>query len=159
MRKLLTLIAAALILAGSYYIAFGVPEQLEEALGITSDSGDTAGQQAGQQAGARKGGPGGGRGGSRGTTVVMTPLELRPYEDILRAIGSASALRSANVISNAAGEVVQTNLTPNQQVAVGDVLVQLDARTQAFNLEIAQTEFDQAKGTVERYERLKDSGN
>src|SRR5690606_24198979 len=86
-------------------------------------------------------------------------LELQPYENILRAVGSAEAFRSAVVLANATGEVIETNLAANLYVSAGDVLVRLDARTEVLNLEIAQAELDQARQTVERYERLAGSGS
>lgn len=93
------------------------------------------------------------------TTVALTPLEMQPYEDILRAIGSADALRRASVIPKVSGEVVETNLTANLDVSAGDVLVQLDAKTEMYNLEIAEAELEQARDKVLRYERLRESGN
>lgn len=151
MRKLVTLMASVLILIGSYFAAFGVPASLGVIPGVESVSGTETGKAAGRP-------PGGPRGGAV-TTVVTAPLDMQPYEDILRAVGSATALHRSNVIANAAGEVVETNLTANQQVAAGDVLVRLDARTQLLDLEIAQAELKQATDTVLRYERLQASGN
>jgi RND family efflux transporter MFP subunit len=44
-------------------------------------------------------------------------------------------------------------------VSAGDVLLRLDARTQALNVEIAQANLDQARDTVTRYERIRAGGN
>lgn len=151
MRKLVTLIASMLILAGSYFWVFGVPASLGVVPGAESVGGTGTDKGAGR--------PSGGPRGAAMTTVVTAPLDMQPYEDILRAVGSAIALHRSTVIANATGEVVEISLTANQEVAAGDVLVRLDARTQLLDLEIAQAELKQATDTVLRYERLQASGN
>jgi len=156
MRTFVTLIIAALILTGSYFIAFGVPASLGPVSGVEGESGE---QTSNPERGARAGRPAGGQRGASATTVVLTPLERQPYEDVLRAIGTAKAVRSADVVADASGEVTEINLPANGHVSAGDVLVQLDARTEVFNLEIAQTEFEQARDVTQRYERLQATGN
>ncbi|WP_412050074.1 efflux RND transporter periplasmic adaptor subunit [Hoeflea sp. Naph1] len=156
MRRLVTLIVSAAILAGAYFIAFGVPASL----GVSSETQTAGGQREGRA--DKSTSPAGRAGGPRGantTTVVLSPLQKQPYEDILRAVGSADAVRSASVISNVSGDVIETNLSANKEVSAGDVLVQLDARTEMYNLEIAQAELEQARDKVLRYERLLASGN
>ncbi|TYB85770.1 efflux RND transporter periplasmic adaptor subunit [Oceaniovalibus sp. ACAM 378] len=156
MRKFVTLVVAALIVAGSYFVAFGVPASLGVISGIETEGGVQATKTA---AGPQAGRPAGRSGGGSATTVVLTPLELQPYEDILRAIGSAKALHSADVVANASGAVTEINLAANRQVSAGDVLVQLEARTEVFSLEIAQTELDQTRDIIQRYERLQATRN
>lgn len=156
MRLFLTLITSGLILTAAYFVAFGLPPFLSVVSGIETTGNAQAGKTA---SGSPNDGPRDVTGRANSTTVVLTPLELQPYADILRAIGRADALRSANVIAKVAGEVIETNLTANDQVEAGDVLMQLDPRSEAFNLEIAQAELDQATETVERYARLQGSGN
>lgn len=144
MRNFLTLVVAMAILAGAYVMTFGLPFAAAPVA-----TGDVA-------AAAAPRGPGG---GSRATTVVTAPLELRPYESVLNAIGTASALRSINVVSDTAGEVIEANLTANRDVEAGEILVRFDDRILALNLEIAQANLDQALDTVSRYERLRAGGN
>lgn len=86
-------------------------------------------------------------------------LEVRPYESVIGAVGTASALRSADVVSDVAGTVVETNLIANREVAAGDVLLRLDARAEVLNLEVATAQLEQAIATVARYERLQATGN
>lgn len=151
MRKIVSVMASVLILTGSYFAAFGVPASLGVIPGAESVSGTETNKGAGRlQRGSR---------GAGATTVVTAPLDMQPYEDVLRAVGSATALHRSNVIANAAGEVVEINLTANRDVTAGDVLVRLDARTQLLDLEIAQAELKQATDTVLRYERLRARGN
>jgi RND family efflux transporter MFP subunit len=156
LRRVVTLIVSALIVAGAYFVTFGVPSSF----GGLSAPETAGGAQAGRAAGGpTPGGAGGGQRGSRATTVGVTALDMQPYENILQAVGSADALRSASVISNVSGQIIEANLMANQEVSAGDVLVQLDARTEAFNLEIAQADLDQALEKVLRYEKLGAAGN
>ena len=152
MKKILTALVAMAIIAGAYVWSFGVPD----ALSITATS-DTAAPQAqggqGGQGGPRRGGGGG------ATTVVLTPLELHPYEDVFRAVGSSEAVSSATVSADVSGRVVAVNLAANTEVTQGDILVELDARAATLTLQIAENELVQAADTVTRYERLQQTGN
>ncbi|BDY17333.1 MexH family multidrug efflux RND transporter periplasmic adaptor subunit (plasmid) [Sulfitobacter pontiacus] len=100
-----------------------------------------------------------GRACTGATSVVTTALEQRPYEVTLYATGTASSLRSADVVTETAGTVVETRLAANREVEQGEVLVRLDARTQELNLEIARANLQQATDTVDRYDRLRAGGN
>ncbi|OSP54369.1 efflux RND transporter periplasmic adaptor subunit [Pseudoruegeria sp. SK021] len=164
MRRLLTLVVATATLAGAYVVTFGVPAPLLAM--VTSETGTlSTGSQAGSTeapsgvatGGRPGGGPGGGR--SRTTTVVTTALEMRPYDSILNAIGTASARHSVDVRSDTAGTVIETHLSANRDVEEGDVLVRFDARTEALNLVIAQAELEQTQDIVDRYERLRQNGS
>jgi RND family efflux transporter MFP subunit len=84
---------------------------------------------------------------------------MQPYENIFQAVGSADALRSVNVIANVSGQVVESNLVANLEIAAQDVLVQLDAGTETFNLEIAQADLEQVREKLLRYEKLSATGN
>ena len=152
MKKILTALVAIAIIAGAYFWSFGVPD----ALSITATS-DTAAPQApggqGGQGGPRRGGGGG------ATTVVLTPLELHPYEDVFRAVGSSEAVSSAIVSADVSGRIVAVNLAANTEVTQGDILVELDARAATLTLQIAENELVQASDTVTRYERLQQTGN
>lgn len=157
MRIVISFITSALILAGFYFVAFGVPESLSGFWG-----GEAVGSTTTAAADQEKSRPGGGRSrpnGDNATVVVLTAPETQPYDDVLQAIGTAEAIRSADLVANVSGEVIETNLTANTHASEGDMLVQLDARVEALNLEIAEAELVQANDTAERYERLQESGN
>ena len=150
MRKFVSLLVAVGLLFGAYAITFGLP-----GTDATSEAAQPQSAADGRPAG---GPPGGGR--ARGaTSVVTTALEQRPYEVTLYATGTASSLRSADVVTETAGTVVETRLTANRDVEQGEVLVRLDARTQELNLEIARANLQQATDTVARYDRLRAGGN
>ncbi|MEO9779183.1 MAG: efflux RND transporter periplasmic adaptor subunit [Sedimentitalea sp.] len=139
------------ILAASYVLSFGVPASVSDYLGL--DRAETSATATNGAGGPRR------AGGNRSTAVVLTPLVEEPYEDVLRAVGSATALQRADVTATVSGEVVHTNLTANTTVNAGDILLELDPRTQELNLEIALAELEQASDTVSRYERLNTTGS
>ena len=149
MKKLLYAIFSLIIIAGAYSVAFGVPDQIARLWGgsatVTAD--------------APKDARSGSRGQGRPTTVVLTPLEAREYTLVLRTVGSAVSLRRTEVIAVDAGEVAETALRANTMVETGDVLVQLDDRTERLELEIAEATRDQAQATVTRYEGLRTTGS
>lgn len=152
MKTILYVMASVAIVAAAYVWSFGVP-------GAMSPGADSEVPMAQVQGGPPgSGGPGGTPGGGA-TTVVLTPLDVQPFEDIFRAIGSSEAVQSATVTADVSGRIVEINLTPNAQVTQGDVLVQLDARAATLSLETAQSELEQAAATVARYERLQQAGN
>lgn len=57
-------------------------------------------------------------------------------------------------MTSVSGTVTEVSIEPNSTVAAGDILLELDNRTETLNLEIAQAELDQAEQTVKRYEGL-----
>jgi RND family efflux transporter MFP subunit len=159
MWKLLTLLVAVTILTSAYAVTFGIPTPVAAMIGTSPESDSKAAPAAdggGQGRGAARR-PGGGA--SRATTVLTAALTLQAYESTLNAIGTATAIRSIDVASNASGTVIEADLTANRTVAAGDVLLRLDARTQALNLEIAQADLKQASDTVTRYERILTNAN
>ncbi len=149
MKKILYVVASLAIIAGAYVWSFGVP------VAVSPGADGVAATEQVQGGPPRAGGP---RGGG-GTAVVLTALDMQPFEDTFRAIGSSEAVQSAIVTADVSGRIVETNLTPNAQVTQGDVLVQLDARAATLSLEAAQSELEQATATVERYKSLQQSGS
>ncbi len=149
MKKTLYVIASIAIVAGAYLWAFGVPDAFAPGVGSEAPV---------SQAPAGPGGPGG-PGGGGATTVVLAPLEMQPFEDSFRAIGSSEAIVSATVTADVSGRLVSVDLTANAEVSQGDVLVRLDARAATLSLETAQSELEQASATFARYDRLQQSGN
>ncbi|MFQ1700111.1 efflux RND transporter periplasmic adaptor subunit [Loktanella agnita] len=149
MKKFTVILLSLGVLAGAYNVAFGIPDQITQIWG---------GAQA--EDARRTGGPDAGpRGQGRTTTVVVAPLEERSYTLVLRTIGGAVSLRRVDVIATEAGEVVETALRANAEVAKGDVILQLDDRSERLSLEIAQANRDQAQATVTRYEGLHSNGS
>ena len=170
MNKVIALGVCAAILGGAYVATFGLPAAITQMPDGRSEAASvpaSAPSKTGATDGARQASPsarpvsagGGARGPSRATTVVTRQIEYLPYEDVLRAIGSATALRSVDITTQVSGKVTRTDLLANRSVTEGDILLELDSRTEALNLESAQAELQQAKDTVTRYERLRANGS
>ena len=153
MKKLLYVAVSIAILAGAYVWSFGVPGA------PPTGAPETAQSAGGPRGPGGPGGPGGPPGGGGATTVVLTPIDMQPFEDVFRAIGGSEAFNSATVTSDVSGRIVEINLAPNERVSQGDILVQLDARAATLSLETAQSELEQASDTLARYERLQQYGN
>lgn len=153
MKNAVVVIASIAVLSGAYFYSFGVPAAITSlvvAEGSEAAEAPTPGRGGPARAGGRA---------SRSTTVVLAPLEAQNYSLVLRTIGTATALRSIDVVASEAGRVVAVSLAANAPVEDGDVLVRLDDRVQQLALDIALAERDQAQTTVDRYEALGAAGN
>jgi len=84
--------------------------------------------------------------------VVVEPVVVRPETTRLEAIGTGEAIRSATLHPAAAGNVVALHFTPDQQVAQGDRLLDLDARRETLALDLAKARVDEAERLLKRYE-------
>lgn len=153
LKKFTVILVSLGILFVAYSVAFGVPAQITQLWGGSQAEVSDSSRDANTR------GPGGPGRTGRTTTVVLGTLEERSYTLVLRTIGSAASLKSADVIATEGGEVVETALRANAEVEQGDVLLKLDDRSQRLSLEIAQANRDQAQATVTRYEGLHDNGN
>lgn len=153
-KKLIVTALSLGVLVGAYGIAFGLPERITQLWGGAEAEVATSGRGTNAVARTR-----GARGQGRATTVVLTPLEERSYTLVLRTVGSAASVNSADVVATEAGEVAEISLRANQMVEKGDVLLRLDDRTELLGLEIAQANRDQAQATVTRYEGLHQNGS
>lgn len=152
-KNLIVALVSLAILAGAYAVAFGLPPQVARFLPVTATE-EAATPRETNARGARVA-----RGQGRATTVVLEPLEERPYTLVLRTVGSAVSLRHAEVVSAEAGEVVEIALQANRQVEKGEVLLRLDDRTEQLARDIAQANLDQAQATVTRYQGLHQTGS
>lgn len=162
MRIFLKLAVSAAIVVGAYVMTFGLPDPVSAMLGNQASAPAAAtgnGSGSAAQDGPRTGQARGRGAGSKATSVVTTPLTLQPYTSVLKAMGTAKALRNVNVVSTTGDTVIEANLTANRQVEAGEVLLRFDARTQRLNLEIAQANLEQVNETVARYEGLRVNGN
>ena len=64
--------------------------------------------------------------GPRAVSVETATAERRKLARTVEAVGTTRARRSVQIVPLAAGRVVAVNFRPGQQVAAGDVLVELD---------------------------------
>ncbi|GHA58542.1 RND transporter [Amylibacter ulvae] len=154
MKQLLSILAGAAILIVAYVFTFGIPDRIVKTIGFSDSNETTASSGGGANGAAGRSGRGGGA-----TTVVLAPLEEQSHTLVLRTIGSATSLSNVDVVTSDSGEIVAVSMEPNVFVEKGDVLLRLDDRAQRLAVEIAQTERDDAKSTVDRYTSLRSGGN
>ncbi|KAA5605263.1 efflux RND transporter periplasmic adaptor subunit [Roseospira marina] len=98
------------------------------------------------------GGPNAASATRAGPPVVVEPVVMRPQTTNLEAIGTGEAIRSATLHPASAGEVVAVGFRPDQRVAPGDILLELDARRENLALDLAEARVAEAKRLLKRYE-------
>jgi len=154
MKFFASLCIAALMMIGAYTLTFGVPVFISDLMPISEDA--AQGKQTGQPQKAQS--PTRGRRGNSETAIVQAPLQIAPYSDILRTIGSLKSKQSTTVIATESGDVVSVNMVANATVAEGDVLLELDRSAEALDLEIANAQLQLSSSTVNRYVSIQASG-
>lgn len=106
-------------------------------------------------------GTGGPNGGSReraAPRVITQPVRLEPERTVIEAIGTAEAVRSADLHPASSGEVVAIHITPDKAVAQGEVLLELDHRSQELAVDLARVRMEDARRLLQRYDRTKGTG-
>jgi membrane fusion protein (multidrug efflux system) len=89
--------------------------------------------------------------------VVHRP-ELTPERTRIEAVGTGEAIRSATLYPATAGEVVGVGIAPDQMVAEGDLLLELDKRSEELAVELAKVRRGNARQLLKRYESTGGSG-
>ncbi len=104
-------------------------------------------QQNQQMAAGRAGGP-------PPATVAVATVQEEAWRPYLSAVGSLAAVSGIQVTSEVAGQISAIHFESGQTVEAGDVLVQLDDRTDQASLKGLQAEQRLAKLRFKRVERL-----
>lgn len=94
----------------------------------------------------------------RAVTVAVEPVTFLPDEEIVEAIGTARAARSAEIYSEVSGRVVAVRFKPGSFVRSGQVLIELDSRQERLALKLAEVRVDEAEQLLARYRRIEDTG-
>jgi membrane fusion protein (multidrug efflux system) len=108
---------------------------------------------------SRPGASGGPRGaGVRALEVVVAEARRDTITDIVEAVGNARANEAVMVTAKQSGIVVNVHFTEGQAVKRGDVLVEFEAREKKADLETARAQYDEVRSTLERAQKLRESG-
>ena len=94
----------------------------------------------------------------REVTVVAEPLRFLSEENVIEAIGTARAARSAQIFPEVSGQVVAVRFRQGGFVRAGQVLVELDARQERLALRLAEVRVQEAEQLLARYRRIEDTG-
>ncbi|QDH34275.1 efflux RND transporter periplasmic adaptor subunit [Porphyrobacter sp. YT40] len=94
----------------------------------------------------------------REVVVVAEPVRFLPDENILEAVGTARAARSAEIYAEVSGRVTAVRFEPGGFVRAGQVLIELDARRERLALKLAEVRVEEARQLLGRYRRIEDTG-
>lgn len=97
--------------------------------------------------------PSGGVGVTDAIPIVAVPVEFEPEANLIEAVGTSRAFRSAELHPEAAGEVVDVTFDGGEAVESGELLVALDARDQRLAVELAEVTLADARVLFDRYEK------
>lgn len=93
-----------------------------------------------------------GRGyGSREVPVVASSAKWETLTETIKAVGTARALQSVTLYPETAGFVTGIHFRPDDTVAAGQVLLQLDNRDERLAVELAEVKLADAERLLERY--------
>ncbi|MAM00452.1 efflux RND transporter periplasmic adaptor subunit [Hydrocarboniclastica marina] len=99
--------------------------------------------------------------GPRGrvTHVNVVQPERAQIQDRLRAVGTARARNSVDIVSEVDGRIVDIHFTEGQQVVQGDRLVSLDKRQAQADMAVAEARLKDAEAKFRRAESLQKSNS
>ena len=92
------------------------------------------------------------------SAAVVAEASFAPERIRLEAVGTGRAQRSATLYAPAAGEVEAINFSADQQVAQGDVLLELDREAEELAVDLARVRLSDANRIVRRLSSLSKSG-
>jgi RND family efflux transporter MFP subunit len=96
----------------------------------------------------------GGAGGvEQAVPVLVAPVRLEAERTRIEAVGTGRAVRSVTLYPADAGEVVALHFAPGQLVAQGELLLELDHRSEELALELAGVQLKDAQQLLRRYEK------
>jgi len=95
----------------------------------------------------------------RAIPIEAQKVRIGPVDDIVEAVGTALANESLTVTSKIAGTVKAIRFEEGQSVKAGAVLLELEDREPAADLEATKATRDQAKAALDRASRLLSTGN
>lgn len=91
--------------------------------------------------------------------VETVPLREMDFTDTIRAVGTAGARRALELLPDADGRITRIAFRPGDQVAAGDVLLELDDRAELADLKAAEATLAEAQAAFARQEQLNRSGS
>lgn len=98
---------------------------------------------------------------ARGTAVkvITQPVVMTRNDRVFEAVGTGRARLSVQIYSPVSEEVTAVLFEAQDEVARGDVLVQLDDREEKLAVRLAEVELKNARSLLKRYEQaVKDGG-
>jgi membrane fusion protein (multidrug efflux system) len=125
-------------------------------LALPKHAGPGGAAAAGQQGARGPGGPGGGHGAP--AEVSLTQVTTHIFTDTIDVLGVAKGRQSVTLSAATTQLVSQVRFTPGEQVAQGQVLIELKATEQDAGLAQSQAKALQAERELARWKALSDKG-
>lgn len=91
--------------------------------------------------------------------VETIPVETVTFSDAVRAVGTARARKAIDLVAEASGRVTRIAFHPGDEVAKGDILLELDDRAEQADLKAAEATLAEAQAAFARQEQLNKTGN
>lgn len=104
------------------------------------------------------GGPEQGGWGGRAVPVAAYEVELRPFADIVEALGTAGANESVTITAKVSDTISHINFDSGQQVEAGQILVELSDAEEAAGLSEARATLREAEREIARTRDLTERG-
>lgn len=98
-------------------------------------------------------------GGDQPLPVETIQPEILTFSEVVRAVGSARAVRAVDLLPDASGRISRIAFRPGDRVAAGDVLLELDDRIATADLKATEATLAEAQAAFDRQEQLKRSGS
>lgn len=101
------------------------------------------------------------RGGDRAEQaepVIAQEVTLDRQAERIEALGTARAMASATIYSQASGEVERISFAAGDRVEAGDILVQLEADDERLDVRLSEVAVREAEQLLARYRRIEDTG-
>lgn len=92
------------------------------------------------------------------SAVIAQEVILEREAERMEAVGTARARASATIYPDTAGAVERVAFSAGDQVAAGDVLLQLEADEERLDVRLAEVAVREAEQLLARYHRIEDTG-
>ncbi|WP_420403395.1 efflux RND transporter periplasmic adaptor subunit [Nisaea sp.] len=133
-RQLLVVVFAALLLVGGW-------TYLGPYLGLKNEAGEAPGRKR-----------------ERSAAVVVADVAFVKERLRTEAVGTARAYQSARLHTAASGRVTATSLKTDSEVSKGQVLLELERKSETLAVELARVRLEAAQRVAERLSKLRGSG-
>lgn len=105
-----------------------------------------------------EGGQGRGERGQKPVLVTLTTADMRPFVDVIKAVGSARANESIELTAKVSDTVERLNFSDGQKVTAGHLVAEMNLREQAADLKAAEANLQEQERSLVRGQQLRDRG-
>jgi membrane fusion protein (multidrug efflux system) len=96
--------------------------------------------------------------GQKPVLVTLTTVEMRPFVDVIKAVGSARANESIELTAKVSDTVERLNFSDGQKVPMGHLVAEMNLREQMADLKAAEASLKEQQSSLVRGQQLRDRG-